>query len=115
MPINLMVWPKGAPVVVLSDKQIELNSLNLDYDATAFLRKSKEKNWALILEITLKRKITRSVIETIAPSGLLVVVSWVSHSVLVKNWNIFILRNSHNCRQVSFCLWIQFQDEWGFC
>ena len=77
-----MVWPKGAPVVVLSDKHIELNSLNLDYDATAFLKKSKEKDWALILEITLKRKITRSVIETIAPSGLLVVVSWVRHLVI---------------------------------
>ena len=77
VPIDLL--PLGGSISVLSEqKYVELNSNNLDYDATAALNKSADKFWVLILEITLKRKIMRSVIEYVAPSGLLVVVSWVT-------------------------------------
>ena len=77
VPIDLL--PLGGSISVLSEqKYVELNSNNLDYDATAALNKSTEKFWVLTLEITLKRKIMRSVIEYVAPSGLLVVVSWVT-------------------------------------
>ena len=78
MPIDLL--PQGGSTLVLSEqKYVKLNSHNLDYDATASLRKSKDKIWVLILEVRLKRKISRSIIEIIAPSGLLVIVSWVRH------------------------------------
>ena len=77
--VSIALLPLWSPMVVLSDQSnVLLSSLNLDYDATAALRKSSERNWSLILEIVLKRKMMRSVIEYIAPSGLLVVVSWVT-------------------------------------
>ena len=56
---------------------VELDTLNLDYYATASLKKSNRVKWALDFELELTRKIARSIIEKILPSAMLVMVSWV--------------------------------------
>ena len=56
MPIDF--WPKTWNIEVLSDKEnFQLSSLNLDYHASASLKKSPVKKGALILELVLRRKI----------------------------------------------------------
>ena len=50
--------------------------LNLDYEVKTKLLRQKGR--FLVLEIILKRSLTRSLIENIIPPGLLVAVSWVS-------------------------------------
>ena len=65
---------------VLSEKgQIAVSSVNLDYWATASLSKYNENGRALMLEIIMTRKMTRSIIEIVAPPSLLVIVSWVNN------------------------------------
>ena len=61
--------------------------LNLDYEVKTSLTKMDN---SLVLEILLKRSLTRSLIENIIPPGLLVVVSWVSNLTnLIFNNQIF--------------------------
>ena len=58
----------------------ELDPLNLDYDVTVALQRNTSRNGRtpfLQLDFRLERKLSRSVIEMIAPPGLLVIVSWV--------------------------------------
>ena len=58
----------------------ELDPLNLDYDVTVSLQRNTSRNGRtkfLQLDFRLERKLSRSVIEMIAPPGLLVIVSWV--------------------------------------
>ena len=58
------------------NKQHELESVNLDYDAFTSMKRVNPK--ALRMEIRIKRKLFRSFIEIISPPGILVSVSWVS-------------------------------------
>ena len=65
---------------LMSENQwVELDTKTLDYYATASLSKPRYLIKNLNLEICLKRKIARSVMEIILPPGMLVVVSWVRH------------------------------------
>ena len=57
---------------------VVMDSLNLDYDAEVSFRK-RENDSGLFLEIRLHRDGKwQSLIETVLPPGMLVVVSWVS-------------------------------------
>ena len=60
-----------------NEEHMQLDSLNLDYDATVSIKQSAKHSWALALQLRMKRKIRRSVVEIICPPGLLVMVSWV--------------------------------------
>ena len=65
-------------IQTMSDQDVsDLDTLNLDYYATASLKKSERVEWALDFELKLTRKIPRSIIEKILPSAMLVMVSWV--------------------------------------
>ena len=57
--------------------QYHIDSLNLDYDGAISLGRLGTQG-RLSLKVKLQRKLTRSFIEVILPSGFLVVVSWVS-------------------------------------
>ena len=57
--------------------QYHLDSFNLDYDGAISLGRLGPQGH-LSLKIKLQRKLMRSFIEVILPSGFLVVVSWVS-------------------------------------
>ena len=57
--------------------QYHLDSFNLDYDGAISLGRLGPEG-RLSLKIKLQRKLTRSFVEVILPSGFLVVVSWVS-------------------------------------
>ena len=63
--------------MISEQELVELETLNLDYYATASLKKSNRVKWALDFELELTRKIARSIIEKILPSAMLVMVSWV--------------------------------------
>ena len=104
MPIDF--WPKTWNIEVLSDKEnFQLSSLNLDYHASASLKKSPVKKGALILELVLRRKIAPSIIEIIAPSGLLVLVAWVLLSVLIiSKLDKITFQNLSVYFQISFLL-----------
>ena len=75
------------PMELLSETGgVPLNSLTLDYTASSSLKESKINHWALSLEIRMERKALQSFVQIIAPPGLLVVVSWVSHQVSSPNF-----------------------------
>ena len=57
--------------------QYHLDSFNLDYDGAISLGRLGPEG-RLSLKIKLQRKLTRSFVEVILPSGFHVVVSWVS-------------------------------------
>ena len=68
----------------MSDQDVsDLDTLNLDYYATASLKKSNRVKWALDFELKLARKIPRSIIEKILPSAMLVMVSWVKELLMI--------------------------------
>ena len=92
---------------------IDLESLNLDYTATASLKKSNRHSYALDLEIKLTRKFLRSFLELIAPPGMLVVVSWVKRENL-KKWSTPFERNLPIFRLALPSQWIRFLDVWAF-
>ena len=68
----------GLPdMLVMSEHtQYRLDSFNLDYDGTMSLGRLGHQG-RLSLKLKLQRKLTRSFVEVILPSGFLVVVSWV--------------------------------------
>ena len=71
------------------NKQHELESVNLDYDAFTSMKRVNPK--ALRMEIRIKRKLFRSFIEIISPPGILVSVSWVSFYVFFRSKKDIIL------------------------
>ena len=92
---------------------IDLESLNLDYTATASLKKSNRHSYALDLEIKLTRKFLRSFLELIAPPGMLVVVSWVKCEKM-KKWSTPFENNLPIFRLALPSQWIPFLDVWAF-
>ena len=96
-----------------SKEQMPLDSLNLDYDATVSIKKSSKQPWGLALQLRMKRKIRRSVVEIICPPGLLVMVSWVWHkslqiiSLIPLRQNLYVLPDKffapcrHNSWQIG--------------
>ena len=63
--------------------QYHLDSFNLDYDGTISLGRLGPQGY-LSLKLKLQRKLMRSFIEVILPSGFLVVVSWVSSQLFIN-------------------------------
>ena len=45
-----------------NEEHMQLDSLNLDYDATVSIKQSTKHSWALALQLRMKRKIRRSVV-----------------------------------------------------
>ena len=92
---------------------MQLDSLNLDYDATVSIKQSTKHSWALALQLRMKRKIRRSVVQIICPPGLLVMVSWVwlkrlqIISLILLKQNLFLLPDKfstpcgHNSWQIG--------------
>ena len=68
-------WPETQ--VMTEYTRYHIDSFNLDYDGAISLGRLGTQGH-LSLKVKLRRKLTRSFIEVILPSGFLVVVSWVS-------------------------------------
>ena len=77
MAFKEQVWKNKNLAFLTEHGEIALDSQNLDYNATASLSKPPGSNSHIFLELKLRRKITRSVIQIILPPALLVMISWV--------------------------------------
>ena len=62
--------------LLTEDKTANLALKNMDYEVMASLKESGFTT--LVLNIKMKRKITKGITQIIAPPGILVAVSWVS-------------------------------------
>ena len=70
--------------LMFENKEYLLDAINLDYHGVASIRR-RQTNRRLGLKIKLQRKLMRSFVEIILPSGFLVVVSWVSRKLSLIN------------------------------
>ena len=77
MAFKEQVWKNKNLAFLTEHGEIALDSQNLDYNATASLSKPPGSNSHIFLQLKLRRKITRSVIQIILPPALLVMISWV--------------------------------------
>ena len=66
----------------------EMDQLNLDYKVSVTIDKQHDTPHQLLLRIKLKRLTKRSFIEYVAPTGVLVIVSWVRSVIvfLARRW-----------------------------
>ena len=78
-------WSWAQPHLLSSQIETQLDSVNLDYDVYMSLENSE---CCVILQIRMRRKVARSIIEIISPSAILVITSWVRYptSIIPKNW-----------------------------
>ena len=78
-------WSWEQPHLLSSQIETQLDSVNLDYDVYMSLENSE---CCVNLEIRMRRKVARSIIEIISPSAILVITSWVRYptSIIPKNW-----------------------------
>ena len=74
---NELGLPETEMQVMSEYTQYHLDSFNLDYNGAISLGRLGPEG-RLSLKLKLQRKLTRSFVEVILPSGFLVVVSWVS-------------------------------------
>ena len=70
--------------LLTEDKTANLALQNMDYEVMASLKESGSTT--LVLNIKMKRKITKGITQIIAPPGILVAVSWVS--LLLNNFKV---------------------------
>ena len=77
LDLNILSFrPYSWMKLLTEDKTANLAFQNMDYEVMASLKESGSTT--LVLNIKMKRKITKGITQIIAPPGILVAVSWVS-------------------------------------
>ena len=69
-------WLRLSHLVYYEGQRLKLDAINLDYMAGIVFNKWCDGK--ILFTIILRRKFTRVCVEVVAPTGLLVAVSWVS-------------------------------------